>query len=71
LRNPDDRLSTDVQVQRRRIDILRDELALDRDRMLGWGIAQAVLSAWWSYEDSGSGWESACACAEVLMRLTK
>ena len=71
LRNPDVRLSTDVQVQRRRIDILHDELALDRDRMLGWGIAQAVLSAWWSYEDSGSGWESACACAEVLMRLTK
>jgi streptomycin 6-kinase len=71
LRNPDTRLSTDEGAQRRRIDIFRDELALDRDRMLGWGIAQAVLSAWWSYEDSGSGWESACACAEVLMRVTK
>jgi len=71
LRNPDIRLSTDVQVQGRRIDILQDELALDRDRMLGWGISQAVLSAWWSYEDSGSGWESACACAEVLMLLMK
>jgi streptomycin 6-kinase len=71
LRNPDVRHSTDERVQRRRIDILHDELALDRDRMLGWGIAQAVLSAWWSYEDSGSGWESACACAEALMRLTK
>jgi len=71
LRNPDVRLSTDEGAQRRRIDIFRDELALDRDQMLGWGIAQAVLSAWWSYEDSGSGWESACACAEVLMRVTK
>ena len=71
LRNTDTRLSTDEGAQRRRIDILQDELPLDRDRMLGWGIAQAVLSAWWSYEDSGSGWESACACAEVLMRVTK
>lgn len=69
LRNPDVRLSTDVQVQRRRLDVLGDELALDRDRMLGWGVAQAVLSAWWSYEDSGSIGESACACAEALMRL--
>jgi streptomycin 6-kinase len=71
LRNPDTRLSTNVQVQRRRIDVLQDELALDRDRMLGWGTAQAVLSAWWSYEDSGSGWEPACACAEALTRLMK
>ena len=71
LRNPDVRHSTDERVQQRRIDILHDELALDSDRMLGWGIAQAVLSAWWSYEDSGGGWESACACAEVLIRLTK
>ncbi|HXJ43730.1 MAG TPA: aminoglycoside phosphotransferase family protein, partial [Bryobacteraceae bacterium] len=71
LRNPDVRLSTDAQVQQRRLDVLHDELALDRDRMLGWGIAQAVLSAWWSYEDSGGGWESACACAETLMRLLR
>lgn len=71
LRNPDVRLSTDERVQRRRIDILHDELALDRDRMVGWGIAQAMLSVWWSYEDSEGGWKSACACAEVLMRLTK
>jgi streptomycin 6-kinase len=71
LRNPDVRLSTDVQVQRRRIDVLHNELALDRDRMLAWGISQAVLSAWWSYEDSENGWESACACAEALMWLMK
>ena len=39
--------------------------------MLGWGIVQELLSAWWNYEDSESGWEPACASAEVLMRLTK
>jgi len=71
LRNPDVRLSTDARVQQRRLDVLHDELALDRDRMLGWGDAQAVLSAWWSYEDSGGGWESAITCAETLMGLMK
>jgi streptomycin 6-kinase len=69
LRNPDVRLCTDAQVQRRRLDVLHDELGFDRDRMLGWGVAQAVLSAWWSYEDIGSGWEPPCAYAETLMRL--
>jgi streptomycin 6-kinase len=26
-------------------------LGFDRQRMLRWCMAQAVLSAWWSYED--------------------
>ena len=71
LRNPNPRLCTDAEVQHRRVDVLREELALDKHRIVGWGMAQAVLSAWWSYEDSGSGWESECACAEVLARLMK
>ena len=35
---------------RRRVDMLCEQLELDRQRLIGWGIAQAVLSAWWSYE---------------------
>ncbi len=69
LRNPNRQLCTNGEVQRRRIDVLREELGFDKYRIVGWGVAQAVLSAWWSYEDSGSGWESGCACAEVLARL--
>jgi streptomycin 6-kinase len=53
----------------RRIDQLADELALDRARIRGWGLAQAVLSAWWSMEDHGHGWEPALACAELLALL--
>jgi streptomycin 6-kinase len=50
----------------RRIDPLSDRLQIDRKRVLGWGLAQAVLSGWWSYEDHGSGWEGALHVAEVL-----
>jgi streptomycin 6-kinase len=68
LRNPSPKLCMDIEVQRRRIAVLCEELGLDRQRLAGWAVAQAVLSAWWSFEDTGSGWEPACAIAEVLMR---
>lgn len=68
LRNPSPDRYLDPGVQRRRIDVLADELGFDRRRIAGWAAAQAVLSAWWSYEDAGSGWEPALRCAEVLVR---
>jgi streptomycin 6-kinase len=71
LRNPSDRFCTDIQIQRRRVALLVEELGFDKERIVGWGIAQAVLSGWWSYEDCGEGWESAFACADVLARLMK
>ncbi|MEJ7810892.1 MAG: aminoglycoside phosphotransferase family protein [Gemmatimonadaceae bacterium] len=49
-----------------RVDQLASELGLDRARVRGWGVAQAVLSAWWSIEDEGAGWEWAIRCAELL-----
>lgn len=53
----------------RRIGQLADELALDRQRLVDWGLAQAVLSAWWSLEDHGRGWESSMRVAEILAQL--
>jgi streptomycin 6-kinase len=50
----------------RRVDQLSEALGIDRARIRGWGLAQAVLSAWWSIEDSGYGWEPTIACAELL-----
>lgn len=52
----------------RRLDILSEELALDRARLRGWGVAQAVLSAVWSVEDGESGWQPTINCAELLRR---
>lgn len=54
------------RIQTRRVDILSEMLAFERARILGWGVAQAVLSAWWSLEDEGHGWEPALAYAEAL-----
>lgn len=54
----------------RRIAQLAEELAFDRERIRGWAVAQAVLSAWWFFEDDGAGthesWKAAIAFAEVL-----
>lgn len=69
LRNPMPYLLAWPDVARildRRVAQLADELGLDKARLRGWGIAQAVLSGWWSYEDHGHGWEGALRIAELL-----
>jgi streptomycin 6-kinase len=53
----------------RRLDQLTEELGLERARLHGWSLAQAVLSAWWSFEDHGYGWEPAMALAELLSEM--
>ncbi len=51
---------------RQRVLLLSDRLNLDRDRVRGWGFAQAVLAAYWGLEDSGSVWEEALTFAQLL-----
>jgi len=53
---------------KRRIDILHEHLGFDRERIHAWGLAHAVLSAWWSIEDN-TGWEYAAAFAEMIAEL--
>lgn len=57
------------QLQDRRASILTELLDFDRQRILGWGVAQSVLSAWWSVEDHGTFGESTILCGEVLYEL--
>lgn len=69
LRNPLPRLfglRRPVELLSRRLDTLAAELGLDRARLRGWGLAQAVLSAWWSIEDHGAGWEPAVELFRLL-----
>ncbi|MGB8508083.1 MAG: aminoglycoside phosphotransferase family protein [Pyrinomonadaceae bacterium] len=69
LRNPLPQLLRAPQPSRtlaRRVDQLSAELNFDRARVVGWATAQAVLSAWWSFEDEGGGHEPALACAQLL-----
>ncbi len=53
----------------RRVHQLSEEFDLDRARVRGWGVTQAVLSAWWCFEDNEEErgcWEGALAVAEML-----
>ena len=53
----------------RRAHQLAEELGLDRARVRGWAVTQAVLSAVWSLEDGESSWEGATANAELLAAM--
>lgn len=69
LRNPMPQLlrwPDPVRVTERRIAQLSDELGFERARVRGWGLAQAVLSAWWSIEDEGELGEHGYAVAAML-----
>ena len=50
----------------RRIDGLSEALDLDRRRVAAYAFAQAVLAAWWQFEDEGAGWAPLVDCAELL-----
>lgn len=56
------------RITARRLDILAETLDLDRERLRQWSLAQAVLSAWWSYEDgcNPADWEPMMRLAKVL-----
>jgi streptomycin 6-kinase len=68
--NPWGSLSDGVshQLIERRIDILHEHLGFERERILAWSLAHAILSAWWSIEDT-TGWEYAMGFAELLADL--
>ena len=49
----------------KRIDILHEHLGFERERILEWSLAHAILSAWWSIEVD-TDWEYAAGFAEIL-----
>ncbi|HEX9385764.1 MAG TPA: aminoglycoside phosphotransferase family protein [Anaerolineales bacterium] len=53
---------------KRRIDILHERLGFERERIREWGLAHAILSAWWSIEDHGD-WHYALEFAEMIADL--
>ena len=55
---------------KRRIDILHERLGFERERIREWGLAHAILSAWWGIEDN-TGWEYALAFAGMIAELDK
>jgi streptomycin 6-kinase len=72
LRNPIPDIATFPDAPRilgRRIDQLAELLGFDRQRLIGWGIAQVVLSATWDIDDSLFGWEGWIGVADILAGL--
>ncbi len=72
LRNPFPdilRLPNPANLVARRIDQFVEGADFSKDRLLSWGFAQAVLSAWWSFEDSDENWQDWLACAELFAKL--
>ena len=71
LMNPWDDLINKSNIRmltKRRIDILHEQLGFERERIHEWGVAHAILSAWWSLEDN-TGWEYAAAFSELISEL--
>jgi streptomycin 6-kinase len=56
-------------VTARRIEQLAELLGFDRQRLAAWGMAQEMLSLWWTYEDHGEYAPEDLALAEVLAKL--
>ena len=57
------------RLQVRRVALLAEALGVARGAILAWAEAHAVLSAWWSYDDHGAGWEPAMGLAELYAGL--
>ncbi|MBC8504238.1 MAG: aminoglycoside resistance protein [Anaerolineales bacterium] len=53
----------------RRLDQFSEILGIDRQRLLGWSLAQSVLSAWWCIEDNSDCFDKAITTAKVLSRM--
>jgi len=53
---------------KRRIDILHERLGFERERIREWGLAHAILSAWWSIEGN-EDWRYAADFAEMIAEL--
>ncbi|MDE2025382.1 MAG: aminoglycoside/hydroxyurea antibiotic resistance kinase [Patescibacteria group bacterium] len=72
LRNPFPDIVKDpnaTQILKLRVERFADGLSLDKQRILGWGFAQAVLSAIWVVEDRQQYLDYYLACAQLLHDL--
>jgi streptomycin 6-kinase len=50
---------------KRRVSILAERLGWERETIIRWATAHAVLSTWWSVED-GEDWGYSLHCAEIF-----
>lgn len=51
----------------RRIDQFSSELGFEPERIYGWSFSQAVLAAYWSYEERDKDWENWLTVAKLIL----
>jgi streptomycin 6-kinase len=69
LRNPFPQIlemANPQEIISRRINQFEEILGFEHEHIFGWAVAQAVLSAWWSYEERDPGWQAGLAIAELI-----
>jgi hypothetical protein len=59
-------VSNRALVLAQRLGWLAEDLGLKREQIRLWGVARLVLSAVWSAENNGTGWQHAIELAELL-----
>ncbi len=69
LYNPNAKLVAQQNLLARRIDQFSEALSIDRQRLINWGIVQAVLSAIWSYQDHDRTLSPTLLIADQLTKL--
>jgi streptomycin 6-kinase len=72
LRNPMPELLTGMDTKRvltRRVDQFSELLGFERERLIRWGLSEAVLSASWDIDDETQSWESAIFVAETYAAM--
>lgn len=57
------------QITKRRIEIFSKELDMDTQKIIDWGISQALLSTIWTLEDDGKGGENTTKFAQMLSEM--
>jgi len=64
--NSMDRNSFKVRAKKR-VDILHERLGWERESIIQWSMAHAVLSAWWDYPNGD--WEYSLRCADIFSEI--
>lgn len=53
------------EILKKRVEMFARSFEIEPNNLRKWAYAEAVLSAWWTFEDNGAGWEKWLACADV------
>ncbi|MBI5353226.1 MAG: phosphotransferase [Chloroflexi bacterium] len=63
-----DRSSFKAQTERR-VSIISERLGWEREFIINWATAHAVLSSWWDLQPDGTGGEYSLRCAEIFSEI--